>query len=279
MTGAASYTVVSFHAHPDDEALLTAGSLAKAAADGHRVVLVVATAGEWGLASKDLLGDASLGDRRIDELRTSAEAIGCARVVLLGYGDSGTDGRADPLHVPFASADREAAALRLATILTEEHADVLTIYDLAGGYGHPDHVQVHQVGARAAILAQTPVVLEATIDRDLLRRAVGLLRRVRWLLPGLDLPDFRWSYTNRSQLTHRIDVREHLTVKRASLSAHVTQSTSESGLRTIAFLLRLPHPLFRLVFKHEWFVEHGRLPANPLVTDLFATLREREPNG
>ena len=37
--GTASYTIVSFHAHPDDEALLTAGSLAKAAAaQGYDVI-------------------------------------------------------------------------------------------------------------------------------------------------------------------------------------------------------------------------------------------------
>ena len=41
------HTVVFFHAHPDDEALLTSGTMAKIAAAGHRVVLVVATAGEF----------------------------------------------------------------------------------------------------------------------------------------------------------------------------------------------------------------------------------------
>ena len=51
-------TLVAFHAHPDDESLLTAGTMAKAAAEGHRVVLVVATAGELGEA------DASFGPRR-----------------------------------------------------------------------------------------------------------------------------------------------------------------------------------------------------------------------
>ena len=30
-------TVVAFHAHPDDEVLLSGGTLAKLAADGHRV--------------------------------------------------------------------------------------------------------------------------------------------------------------------------------------------------------------------------------------------------
>ena len=46
-----SVTVVSFHAHPDDEALLTAGTLAGLAAAGHRVVLVTATDGGAGLAA------------------------------------------------------------------------------------------------------------------------------------------------------------------------------------------------------------------------------------
>jgi len=251
---------------------LTAGSLAKAVAEGHRVVLVVATAGEAGLASKDLRTDLPLGERRLAELAESADQIGCARVVLLGYGDSGFPEEAAGVREPFASADIEAAAGRLAAVLTEERADVLTIYDPAGGYGHVDHVQVHRVGVRAAELASTPVVLEATVDRDLLLRAVALLRRVRWLLPGLDLPDFGSAYTDRRKLTHQIDVRQQIDVKRAALSAHSTQATAESGLRTIAFLLRLPDPLFRIVLGREWFVERGRLPALPLVGDLFATL-------
>ena len=56
----------------------------------------------------------------------------------------------------FWRADVEEAARRLADILEEEQADVLTIYDEWGVYGHPDHVQVHRVGARAAELAGTP---------------------------------------------------------------------------------------------------------------------------
>jgi hypothetical protein len=41
-------TLVTFHAHPDDECLRTAGVMRKAVEDGHRVVLVVATRGEVG---------------------------------------------------------------------------------------------------------------------------------------------------------------------------------------------------------------------------------------
>ena len=71
---------------------------------------------------------------------------------LRGLGD---DGRARATTNPacFWQADVDEAAERLAAILREEDADVLTIYDDHGGYGHPDHIQVHRVGSRAAELA------------------------------------------------------------------------------------------------------------------------------
>lgn len=273
------YTLVSFHAHPDDEALLTAGSLAKAAADGHRVVLVVATGGGAGLAATSMLESMSLLDRRVAELRRSASALGCARVELLGYGDSGMDGRADCAGEAFARADIETAARRLAALLTEEAADVLTVYDRAGGYGHPDHVQVHRVGVRAAALAGTPVVLEATIDRGALVRATRLLRWCRPFVPGLDLAgldatSMAAAYTAREDLTHRVDVRRFLPQKRAAMAAHASQATADSGDRMLALLLRLPGPVFRLAMGREWFVESGRTPGRRPVGDLFATLAD-----
>ena len=45
-------TVVFFHAHPDDEAIFTGGTMALLAAAGWRVVLVLATAGERGETSR-----------------------------------------------------------------------------------------------------------------------------------------------------------------------------------------------------------------------------------
>src|SRR5690348_4218304 len=138
-----TYTVVSFHAHPDDEALLTAGTLARAASEGHRVVVVTATAGEAGLTSAAIADRGGLADRRMGELRAAAALLGCQDVRLLGYDDSGMDGQAGRDGVAFARVDVEEAAARLAQVLRSVNADVLTIYDPAGGYGHPDHLQVH----------------------------------------------------------------------------------------------------------------------------------------
>ena len=68
-------TVVAFHAHPDDEVIPTGGTLARAAAAGHRVVVVTATDGR--MRDED--------DRsRLDELRSSADFLGVHRVERLG---------------------------------------------------------------------------------------------------------------------------------------------------------------------------------------------------
>ncbi|GCD90267.1 PIG-L family deacetylase [Nocardioides sp. LS1] len=264
-----SWTVVSFHAHPDDEALLVSGTLARAAAQGHRVVVVVATAGEAGLAEDRT----DLGDRRLAELEASAAAIGAARVEVLGYADSGWPAPIRGRGTTFATTDARRVAEDLAAILVEEEADVLTIYDPAGGYGHPDHVQVHRAGLVAAAIAGTPVVLEATIDRQSLQRAVGWLARLARVLPLPALPTLDAAYTARADLTHRVDVRDHLSAKRASMRAHASQATGDGGARTLALLLRLPAPLARRVLGTEWFREVGRAPGRPLLDDVFASLR------
>lgn len=242
-------TIVSFHAHPDDETLLTGGFLAGAAAAGHRVVLVVATDGEAGLADPSY-GD--LGATRRDELAAAARALGVARVVHLGYADSGM------AHAPtsgagrFVDADTQHAARRLAAIVDEEGADVLTGYDAAGGYGHPDHVQVHRVARLAREMAsRPPLLLEATRDRTWLARLLRVARPFARLLPGITLPTGTL-YSEAAAIDLRLDVRCHLAAKRAALAAHASQAGG--GIRTVDVLLRLPGPLARRILGEECFV-------------------------
>ena len=266
-----TFILVSFHAHPDDESLLTGGTLALAAAAGHRVVLVVATEGGRGLAGPRDGSGAMLSRVRMAELDRAASALGCARVVSLGYADSGlrpapADGDA------FVHADVDEAAHRLADVLQEERADVLTVYDRNGGYGHPDHVQVHRVGVEAARLAGTPVVLEATVPA----------RAFRMLLAGLRLlghPVGRSAplgtdqvFADPGRITHRVRVTGVLRAKRAAMAAHGSQRRGDGTVRLLDHVLRLPLPLFGLVFGHEWFVERGRIPHGK-EGDVFASLR------
>ena len=74
----------------------------------------------------------------------------------------------------FARVDVEEAAARLAAVIEEERADVVTIYDPNGGYGHPDHIQVYRVGVRAEAQTGHDAVYESSMNRDHLKR---LLRR------------------------------------------------------------------------------------------------------
>jgi LmbE family N-acetylglucosaminyl deacetylase len=265
-------TVVFFHAHPDDEALLTGGTMARLAAGGHRVVLVTATAGEAGLASAELSAGNRLGDLRQHELSRSARILGCARVVLLGYADSGMAGRPSDAVDAFARIDPETAARRLAGVLDEEGAAALTIYDPAGGYGHPDHVHVHRVGRRAAALANTPLLLDATVDRRALQRAVRIMGWARPRSPDLRASRFARLYTDPDHITHCVDVSAFLPQKRAAMRAHVSQTTADGVERNLALFLRLPAPLFRLAFGREWFVEHGRPATKPRSDDILDSL-------
>src|SRR5258708_39841261 len=123
-------TLVTFHAHPDDEAIATAGVMAKAAAEGHRVVLVTATKGEHGEVVEGVLRKGErLADRRAAELEEAAAVLGVARCEVLGYVDSGMMGTPENDRPgAFWRADLDEAAGRLAALPGEERAHAPTGY-------------------------------------------------------------------------------------------------------------------------------------------------------
>ncbi len=262
-------TLVCFHAHPDDEAISTGGSMARAAAEGHRVVLVVATDGAHGEVPDDLAPDETLADRRRRETDASAAVLGVSRVAWLGYGDSGMTGWEQNAHDhTFHRADVDEAAERLAAILREEAADVLTIYDWHGTYGHPDHVKVHTVGARAGELVDGVRVVEATANRDAMAAMITAARDAGLEIGNPDddaaaeeefdphgpADDGNPFGTAEAELTLAVDVRDYVAHKRASMRCHRSQISESS------FFLEMPDEVFRLAFGTEWFIEHDATP-------------------
>ena len=242
--------LVCFHAHPDDEVFTTGGVMRQAADAGHRVVVVTATDGALGEAPVGLLIDGeSLAERRRRELEESTSLLGAQRVVLLHYADSGMAGTPENENpAAFCNVDVEEAAARLAAILVEESADVVTIYDPNGGYGHPDHVQVHHVGLRAAELAGVPHVYEAAVSRDHIRRLMAA--NPEWSenaqTPDLDtfgLPD--------SEITTVVDVTSAMGAKRAAMHAHATQ------IGDFGPFLQMPEEQLQAAFGQEWFRRRG----------------------
>lgn len=264
---------MAFNAHPDDEAMLTGGTLALAAAAGHRVVLVTATDGDSGPAARPRT-DQGLGCRRLRELEASAIALGAARWVHLGYSDSGLGDQVRPVppgRTRLVEADPEEVADRLGEVLRTEAADLLLGYDEAGGYGHPDHVAVHHAARRSA--ARTGVrLLEATAPREPLLRALRVLGLLRLLPHGFSPDEWAQAFTPRARITHRVDVRPVLPAKRAAMRAHVSQTTSSGpggGTRNLALALRAPLPLYRLVLGHEYFTDPDGPTGGAPARDIF----------
>jgi LmbE family N-acetylglucosaminyl deacetylase len=253
-------TIVFVHAHPDDEAISTGGSMARAAADGHRVVLVVCTNGEFGETPDDLGAGETLVDRRRAETERSAGHLGVQRIAWLGYRDSGMTGweqNADPRS--FLQADLDEAAERLATVLREEQADVVVIYDWHGVYGHPDHIQVHRVGHRAADRAGTPRRFEMTFNRDAARS--GMLQMVEEGVPGFEdfdptgpADDGNPFGEPESAISLAVDVSAFVAAKRTAIACHASQVTDTS------MFLAMPDEVFARAFGTEWFIEPGAPP-------------------
>jgi LmbE family N-acetylglucosaminyl deacetylase len=154
----------------------------------------------------------------------------------------------------FAATPIEDAAAKLAAVLHEENAEVLTIYDENGNYGHPDHIQVHRVGARASELAETPRVYEATMNRDYIQ---DLIRSNAELMEGIEdapNPDEFEIGMPASAITTTVDVRDFTAQKRAAMEAHASQIPADS------FFLQLPPDAFREAFGYEWFIRRGATP-------------------
>jgi LmbE family N-acetylglucosaminyl deacetylase len=250
-------TAIFFHAHPDDEAMLTAGTMAKLAGAGHRVVLVTATRGDHGEVVPGVLTEGeSLADRRIEELQQAAAVLGVARLEVLGYVDSGMMGTPEnDAPGSFWQADLEQAASRLAQILAEENAAAFVTYDDHGGYGHPDHIQVHRVGLRAAELAGTPVVYEASIDRD---RLIALIEMARETgeIPEEEVPDVDTATFGvpSSAVTTRVDVTEQVPLKRKAMAVHASQIPGDSIWMT------MPEDRFAAAFGEEVYIRRGAPP-------------------
>ena len=241
------FTLVTFHAHPDDEAIATGGTMAHAKAEGHRVVLVLATRGELGEYAPDALGDGeTLTDRRVAEVdergrdpRRRPRRV--PRISRLGHGGRGR--RTTTItRLPRPTSTRPRP--RLAQLLIAEQADVLTIYDDHGGYGHPDHVQVHRVGIRAAELV--PDAARRRVDDEPRPHPAadgGAGRRDAATPRTRPIPTTMKDFGSpESIITTTVDVRDYVDQKRAAMAAHASQIPADS------FFLQMPPDAFRVAF-------------------------------
>jgi LmbE family N-acetylglucosaminyl deacetylase len=145
---------MTVHAHPDDESIGTGGVMARAVAEGHRVVLVTCTDGALGeivIPERDTPEEhRRLAATRQLELEAAMAQLGVTEWENLGYRDSDMMGRVGNLDPrSFWQADLDEAIGRLVWLIRRYRPDVVTTYNDFGGYGHPDHIRTHLVAVGA----------------------------------------------------------------------------------------------------------------------------------
>lgn len=166
----AGYRVVVVHAHPDDEAITTAGVIADLTRRGADVLVVTCTLGEEG----EVIGEPyqhlvvdeadQLGGFRIAELRASLDAIGARGAFLGGAGrfrDSGMAGSPASRNPRAFVNSGDTAVAELAAVFEAERPHLVITYGPDGGYGHPDHIRAHEITHLAAERVSVPRILWA----------------------------------------------------------------------------------------------------------------------
>ena len=249
-------TLLTIHAHPDDEASKGAPTCARYKAEGVRTVLVCCTGGEEGdlhnpaLAEpggpfEGLEGDArkaKMAELRPAELARSVEIIGFTELVMLGYRDSGMkDDAANEHPESFHRSDLDEAVGRLVAVIRRTRPQVVMTYgDDQRGYPHPDHLKVHDISLPAFERAGDPTwypelgerwqpsKLYYTVWSRARTMAVheALLR-----LKGESPFDAKWFERpdHDHRITTKIDVRDYIWARTESLRAHATQVDPTAG--------------------------------------------------
>ena len=274
----AGYRVVAVHAHPDDEAITTAGVIADLTRRGADVLVVTCTLGEEG----EVIGEPyqhlvvdeadQLGGFRIGELRASLRAIGARGAFLGGAGrfrDSGMAGSPASRNPRAFVNSGDAAVAELAAIFEAERPHLVLTYGPDGGYGHPDHIRAHEITHLAAERVPVPRILWA----------VRLAAETATLMPA-DTPK-GWRLPEPGELDGveasdiAVALDEHAySAKIGAMRAHATQLWIADGRTTDvnphAALAQGPvvyYALSNLIIQPIQRVEHFQLGAGIALDD------------
>jgi mycothiol S-conjugate amidase len=277
-------SLLTVHAHPDDESSKGAGTVARYHALGVRTVLVCCTGGEAG----DILNPAMdrpevrehLTDVRRAELERATSIIGYDELVMLGYRDSGmpdTPENKDPRS--FAQAPLEEAVGRLVAVIRRTRPQVIVTYpDGQTRYPHPDHIRVHDITIPAFEAAADPTAFPEAGPpwRPLkLYYTAWSMRRIeamheKYLELGLESPfSDDWFKEPADELpdpTSTIDVTGYTQKRDQALMAHETQVDPTSK-----FWFGLPPEVSQAIYPYEdYLLARSEVPTTIPEDDLFA---------
>jgi mycothiol S-conjugate amidase len=154
----AARTLLVVYAHPDDESFGNAGTIAHYTAAGVAVHYACATRGECGTVEPSLLdGYEDTAALRTAELACAARTLNLAAVHFLGYRDSGMPGSPDNQHpASLVQAPQERVIGQVVALIRALRPQVVLTFGPYGGYGHPDHIAIHQATLAAFGAAGSP---------------------------------------------------------------------------------------------------------------------------
>ena len=278
-----SRTILSLHAHPDDESSKGAATVAKLVDEGARAILVTATGGEAG----EILNPAmdkpevidNLAEVRADELSVAADIIGYDTVELLGYRDSGMPESVDNARPEaFCNQDFEQVLERVVAIVRRERPSILLGYDAHEFYPHPDHLRIHDLTVHLAAAAADahrfpyagePWQISKVYAPIFTGARIRVLHEAMLARTG-ESPFSEWlgridGYTDPERRTMRFDVTGYIDRGRDALRAHRTQVDPDG------FWFKVPTDVVESVYPWEDFeMMHTILPWNGEESDLFA---------
>jgi LmbE family N-acetylglucosaminyl deacetylase len=233
-------TVLGVWAHPDDEAYLSAGLMARATANGQAVAVVHATAGEAGSSGTSL----DLSSRRREEARRALAAVGVTDHTMLGHADGGC-----------AAVPVPDAAAQLGRIIEEVAPDTIVTFGPDGITGHPDHRAVSAwVSAAVSRSRRTISVLHATTTSTFVDRYAFINEQVGLFDYDPSLP----RRTEQHELALELVLGEHeLDRKLVALRAHASQTKDLEA--------RIGTARYRRWFSVEAFVEVRPLEGTDLL--------------
>jgi mycothiol S-conjugate amidase len=279
-----SLSILTVHAHPDDESSKGPGTISLYSSQGIRTTLVCCTGGEVGDILNPAMNSAevkaNLPSVRRGELDLAAAIIGYDEVVMLGYRDSGMPNSDDNHHPEaFANAEFDAAVARLVKIIRRVRPQVIMTYpEVQNRYPHPDHLQVTAISIPAFERAGDPDWYpDAGAPHEPIKLYAPIWSKQRLLLThqafldsDLESPfDEKWlSGKDRDdRITAIIPVDN--AVRRKALLAHATQVDPKSP-----FWFGLPDEVQDVIHPYEeYMLLRSRIPTDEIEDDLFAGLR------
>lgn len=274
--------LLAVFAHPDDESFGPGGTLARYAAEGVKVWLVCGTDGNAGTVDAALLeGYKSTSQLRAAELCCAAQTLGLAGIDWLAYKDSGMSGAPennDPGSLFQAPMERLVG--QIVASIRKHKPQVIICDNQFGGYGHPDHIKLHQATMQAFYAAadrtRYPEAGEPHQALALYHPAFGFgwFKLLVRLMPLARRDPRKFGKNGDIDLTEvvqwetpvhaRIDVRQYFDVKVAAGICHKSQGGPTEMTRW------LPGWLVRRMFAFEGFTWAIPAPrSGKMVNDLF----------